>query len=93
VVERATTALRAAAMSLLKPLQVKGKVSGKGRGRKPKLKKVDSRQQRVDSMFKKSERGEGDADVRAVMPTACSESLTSGQVRDDVRSQVDDGVL
>ena len=93
VVERATTALRAAAMTPPKPLQIKGKVSGNRRGRKPKLKKVDSKQQRVDSMFKKLEKGKGDADVSAVLSTATGESVTSGQGRNDASSQVDDGVL
>ena len=47
----------------------------------------------MDSLFKKSGKGEGDADVSAVLFTASGESFTSGQLGNDARSQVDDGVL
>ena len=66
-------------------------MSGTRRGRKPKPKMNDTKQQKVDVMLKRSRNGEGNA--TAELPSTGGESVTSGQVEDDDQPRVYDGVI
>ena len=66
-------------------------MSGTRRGRKPKPKMNDTKQQKVDVMLKRPRNRE--ENTTAELPSTGSENVTSGQVEDDDQPRVNGGVI